>query len=220
MQRHLLSITRDGRKVTGRSNSRERKAPRFDPIRRELCDLSLRPRQQQREQFRAAFAVDYAVDEVGPEAPLEGDYRLLLVGNVIAEAFERKQEAGVSPIRVDQVARRARQRKAALGQSMPWEQFAGVFLAPRGDIGMANDVAAADAVTLLDVGDQRDQRSDLLVGKRAVAELMTRIDDLDADAGRIDVGDSAPARLAGVPGALRFVDEAIDRSILVDQIVA
>src|SRR5438309_855829 len=109
MQRYLLSITRYGRKVTGRSNSRERKSPQSYPIGRELCDLSLRPRQQQSEQFRAAFAVDDAVDEVGAKPPLEGDHRLLLVGNVIAEAFEREQETGIGPIGVDQVAGRAGQ---------------------------------------------------------------------------------------------------------------
>jgi hypothetical protein len=30
---------------------------------------------------------------------------------------------------------------------------------------MADDIAAADAVALLDVGDERDQRVDLLIGK-------------------------------------------------------
>ncbi len=121
-----------------------------------------------------AFAVDDPVDQVGPEAALEGDHRLLRVGDVIAEALEREQEAGVGPERVDEVARRARQRQAALGQRLPREQLARVFLARRRDVGMADDIAAADAVPLLDVGDQRDQRRDLLVGKRAIAEFMAR----------------------------------------------
>jgi hypothetical protein len=118
------------------------------------------------EQLGPAFAVDDAVDQVGAEAALEGDHRLLRVGHVIAEALEREQEAGVGPVRVDQVARRARQREPALGQRAPREQLARILLARRGDVGMADDIAAADAVPLLDVGDQRDQRRDLLVGKR------------------------------------------------------
>src|SRR5687768_6126276 len=47
----------------------------------------LRARQQEREQFGAALAVDDAVDALGAEAALEGDCRLERVGHVIAEAF-------------------------------------------------------------------------------------------------------------------------------------
>ncbi len=88
----------------------------------------------EREQFRPAFAVDDPVDQVGPEAALEGDYRLLRVGHVIAEPLERKQEARVGPIRIDQVARRARQSEAALGERVPREKLARIFLARRGDV--------------------------------------------------------------------------------------
>ena len=111
------------------------------------------------EQLGPAFAVDDPVDQVGTEAPLEGDHRLLRVGHVIAEPLQREQEAGVGPVGVDQIARRARQREPALGQLPPREQLARILLARRGDVGMADDVAAADAVPLLDVGDQRDDRA-------------------------------------------------------------
>src|SRR4051812_26168478 len=74
----------------------------------------LRPRQQQGEQLGAAFAVDDPVDQVGPEAALEGDHGLLRLGNVIAEPLEGEQEPGVRPIRIDQVAGGARQSEAAL----------------------------------------------------------------------------------------------------------
>src|SRR5690242_3591518 len=96
----------------------------------------LRPRQQQSEQLGAAFAVDDPVDEIGPEAALEGDHRLLRIGHVVAEALERQQEAGVGPVWVDEVARRARQRQAALGQLPPGKELAGVFLACRGYVRM------------------------------------------------------------------------------------
>ena len=132
------------------------------------------PRQQQGEQFGAAFAVDDPVDEVRAEAPLESDHRLLLIGHIIAEPLEREQEAGVGPIRIDEVARRAWQRQAALGQRVPGKELAGIFLPRRRDIGMANDIAAADAVPFLDVGDERDYRRDLLVGKWPVAEFVAR----------------------------------------------
>src|SRR6266481_2500109 len=106
MQRSASSAHRRRSKVTPTNNRYEGKAPEFHPVGRELCDLLLRPRQEQREQLRAALAVDDPVDEIGAEAALEGDHRLLLVGHVIAEALEREEEAGVGPIRVDQVAGR------------------------------------------------------------------------------------------------------------------
>src|SRR5689334_1551379 len=81
--------TRDGRA--------DGETPIFAPIGRERCDVRrlprlLRPRQQQGEELGAALAVDDSVDEVGPEAALECDHRLLRVGDVIAEALEREQE--------------------------------------------------------------------------------------------------------------------------------
>src|SRR3954453_21890338 len=166
----------------------------FDPL--------LRPRQQQREQFGAALAIDDPVDEIGSEATLESDHRFLRIRHIITETLEREQETRVRPVRVNEVARRARQRKPPLRQRMPGEQLARIFLPAGRDVRMADHVAAADSVPLLDVGNQRDDRGDLLVWELSIAELMARVDDLDADARGIDVADPAPARLAGVPGAL------------------
>src|SRR5258707_6667006 len=80
---------------------------------------SLGARQQECKQLGAAFAVDDPVDEVRTEAALERNHRFLRVGHVIAEPLEREQEAGVGPIRVDEIASRARQSKAGLGQRWP-----------------------------------------------------------------------------------------------------
>ena len=74
-------------------------------------------RQQQREQDRAAFAVDRAVDQFGAEAPLERHRCSKTVGHVIAEAFKREQEARVGPQRIGQLLGRARQREAAARKS-------------------------------------------------------------------------------------------------------
>src|SRR5687767_11670417 len=92
----------------------------------------LRPGQQERQQLGAAFAVDDAVDQVGPEAALEGDHGLLLVGHVIAEPFERQQESGIGPVRVHQVTRRAWECQPPLCQFPPGKQLAGVLLAGGG----------------------------------------------------------------------------------------
>src|SRR5438874_3317103 len=94
----------------------------------------LRPRKQQSQEFRAAFAVDDPVDLVGAEPALKGDHRLLLIGNIIAEPLEREQEARVGPIRVDEVARRTWQSEPAPGQRFPRKQFAGVLLARGRDV--------------------------------------------------------------------------------------
>ena len=73
-----------------------------------------------REQFRAAFAVDRCRRSVragsgaGRRSPPSAASR-----DVIAEALEREQEAGVGPVRVDQVARRPRQRQAAPAPARP-----------------------------------------------------------------------------------------------------
>ena len=78
---------------------------RIERCNRAKAAASLRPGQQQREQLGATFTVDDPVDQVRPEPPLEGNHRLLRVGDVIAEPLEREEEAGVGPLRVDEVAR-------------------------------------------------------------------------------------------------------------------
>ena len=184
-----------------------------------LTVASLGPRQEEREQFRAALAINDSVDQVGAKAPLESDDGLLLVRHVVPKSLEREQKAGVGPVRIDQVAARTRQGEPALGQLPPRKKLAGIFLSRGSDIRMADDISAADPVTVLDVGDQRDERGDLLVGERPIAELMARIDDFDADARRIDIGHSSPARLTRVPGAVRLIDEAVNRTVFVNEIV-
>ena len=74
---------------------------------------------------------------------------------------------------------------------------------------MADDVGAAGSG-----GARRCRRrsgisaSICCVGKGPVAEFVAGIDDLDADAGGVDVGDAAPEGAAGVPGALLLGDHA------------
>src|SRR3546814_9611144 len=79
---------------------------------------------------------------------------------------------------------------------------------------MPDDVAPRDLVPLHDLVDQRYQRPHLRVRKGPIAPFMARIDDLYADAGRIDVVDAAPMRPSGMPGALFLIDHADDLPIL------
>src|SRR6476469_48002 len=152
--------------------------------------LALRLGQEQCEKDGAALAVDRTVDQLGAEAALKRDRRRQRIADVIAEPFEREQEAGITPRRIEQILGRARQGKAKLRQPRPGEKLPRILLARRRDIGMSDDVAARDTVTLNDVGNERDQRIDLRFRERPVAELVARIANLDADRSRVDVGDA------------------------------
>src|SRR3546814_4836574 len=99
-----------------------------------------------------------------------------------------------SPQGVGELPRRARQREAAAREFLTGEKFARILLAGRGDIRMADDIAARDRVAVLDHVDEADDGGDLRVGKGHIAPFMPRIDDIDPDARRIDVADPAPAR--------------------------
>src|SRR5215204_5035373 len=84
---------------------------------------------------------------------------------------------------------------------------------------MTDDIAAANAMALLDIGDEWDECRNLLIRKRPVAELMARIDDLDPDARAVDVGNPAPARFARVPGSLRFIHHPIDGTVFIHAVM-
>src|SRR5215212_5236810 len=84
---------------------------------------------------------------------------------------------------------------------------------------MTDDIAAADAVPLLDIGDEWDECRNLLIRKRPVAELMAGVDDLDPDARAVDVGDPAPARFSRVPGALRLIHHPINSAFFIHAVM-
>ncbi|RZM11983.1 MAG: N-acetylmuramoyl-L-alanine amidase, partial [Sphingomonas sp.] len=66
--------------------------------------------------------------------------------------FPDAQIAALIPLVAD-----VKQRQAQAREAGPGEQLAGIALSGGGGIRMADDVAAGDAVALLDVGDERDQ---------------------------------------------------------------
>ena len=75
--------------------------------------------------------------------------------------------------------------------------------------GMARQHAVADGFQLADLG----------FGKFVIAEFMARIDQLDPDRARIDVGMAAPMGYPGVPGALPFVHQSVNVAVFVDQVM-
>ena len=58
------------------------------------------------------------------------------------------------------------------------------------------------------------------IGKSRIAEIVSGIDDLDADRAGVDVGLARPGRHAGVPGAARLRHELHDAAVLVDEVMA
>src|SRR6185295_5542802 len=73
------------------------------------------------------------------------------------------------------------------GELRPGEFLARILLARRCDIGVRQHAFARNVTPLDDVAAKLDDGVDLRVGKIAVAELVTRVDDFDADRARVDV---------------------------------
>ena len=117
--------------------------------------------------------------------------------------------------------------QACVGQPFPGKQRAGIKLAQRGDVAMADDIARVNAVALADVFEQDNQRLGLrfAVGVPESAGrgvLEPGIDDFNADGAGIEPGAALPFALAGVPGALVFIDQLLDGRFIVvaDQVMA
>ena len=77
-------------------------------------------------------------------------------------------------------------------KTRPRKELAGIFLAVRGDIGMADNAAISDFPAPSNLIEQRDQGFDLEVRKGAVAELVPGIDQLNADRDRVDIALALP----------------------------
>ena len=134
-----------------------------------------------------------AVDQLGPEAALEGDGRGLGVAHVIAVALEREQEAAVGPVRIDQVPRSAAAWRARAGRAAPSRTIRpDPACAParrrngrrrwRARSGGARRCPASSGSSAVH----------LLLGNGPVAEFVAGIDDLDADAAPFTPRDAAP----------------------------
>src|SRR5204863_7097138 len=100
----------------------------------------------------------------------------------------------------------------------PGKLFARIFLAAWRDIRVCKHPLPRDMASPDDVAAERDDGIDLRVGKIAIAEFVPRVDDLDADGARIDVGRAFPRSGASVPGALRFRHHLDDATVLIDEI--
>jgi hypothetical protein len=102
------------------------------------------------------------------------------------------------------------------GELSPGEQGAGVGLARRGDVRVADKIGAGDAVPGLDVREQREQGVDLDGREGFVSGVVQ----FNADRGGIHVRLPAPPGRPRVPGAQVFIHQLQHPAIAPDKIMA
>src|SRR3546814_9242945 len=78
----------------------------------------------------------------------------LPVRHVIAEAFQRQQRSAIGPVRIG-AGLRPLQRQPVAGQPFPVEQFAGIDLSGRSDVGMAHHIGGRHAMAADDLAEDR-----------------------------------------------------------------
>ena len=96
--------------------------------------------------------------------------------------------------------------------------FARIGLALRRDVGVADDHGRGNPPAVDDIAAKFRQRGNLLSVETALAERA--VADLDADGGRIDVGDAAPEGDAGMPGAFVFADALINGAVVINDVMS
>lgn len=104
------------------------------------------------------------------------------------------------------------------GQFPPGKAFARIGLALRRDVGVADDHGRGNPPAVDDIAAKFRQRGNLLSVETALAERA--VADLDADGGRIDVGDAAPEGDAGMPGAFVFADALINGAVVINDVMS
>src|SRR5690606_8622818 len=95
------------------------------------------------------------------------------------------------------------------------KQRARIDLAPRRQVRVADHRGLRDAVARGQVLEQAHHRGHLRLAEGLDAVVV----DLDADRGRVEFVDRAPAAGTRVPGAMRVGDELVDAPIVADQVV-
>src|SRR5262245_38209529 len=77
-------------------------------------------------------------------------------------------------------------------QDLPWEFLARILLARGRDVGVAEHAVGWNAVTREDAAAECRDGGDLAAREIGIAVVVTRIDDLDADRARVEVGFARP----------------------------
>ena len=101
---------------------------------------------QELEQDRTDFTIDFPIDLARTPATLKSLDRLMPVGDVVAEAFQREIKGAIIVEGIAQLDLRGGEAKAVFGEPLPRKEFAGVDLALRGNVGMAEHIGAGNVV--------------------------------------------------------------------------
>ena len=109
---------------------------------------------------------------------------------------------------------------AQLMQPPPGKMLARIALAPRGDVGMGEDMFGSNVMAGADIVRQSRNGLDLRnrVGRQVA--VVPVVHDLDADGGGVDVADGLPLAGARVPGAVCFGHHLQDLAVLLHHVVA
>ena len=192
---------------------------------------------EQADQVGAGFAVGDAVDAAGAPVALEGADGGFGIRVIVAAGLQpvtQSVQTGAQDDHADALIALLQQTAqgvdafgggfepqamTGLGQTLPGEAFAGIFLAVRRQVGMADDAVVGDGPAAANVADQGDDRRDLGLGEVAIAELMARIDDFYADGGGVAVVLALPDAATRVPGAAFFGNKMEDTAVFLDQIM-
>lgn len=116
--------------------------------------------------------------------------------------------------------RRNKMTYARVMQLSPRKVLARIELAARRYIRMAKHALRRDHMSFQDGSRQVDDRSDLVWRIGWQIARVARIDDLDTDGTRIDVGLAFPVTPARVPGTQRFRHQLYNPAIFMNNIVA
>ena len=163
-----------------------------------------------------ALAIDHAINSFRPETALECDHGLGAICDAVAISFEGQQESSIAPAGIYKIFGWSRNRKPDFRQAFPIEQFAGILLARRRNIAVANNVARRNSISPNNFGDQRNKCRHLFLGKWSIAPFMPWIDDFDPNARAIAIGNPTPIGEARMLRALLFTDHVDDLSVFLD----
>src|SRR6185312_12694852 len=183
-------------------------------------------RRGQRRDAAPGLVIGDAVAILGAEMALEGNQHLdrALVEragrlDAIAIGGKRRLNCGHVPGRCRRLGEIGPGADAGFGETPPRKQFARVLLAVRRDVGMADHETRRNMPAGDDSARQFLDRGDLPVGKRAVAEFVAGIDDLDADGMGVDVAPPGPETFPGMPGAALLRHETPHRAVFLNDIM-
>ena len=144
-----------------------------------------------------------------------------VLGQCLLKPLHGRHGGGVQGLRLPDLLFLGPQHQAFIGQAFPGEQWAGIDLALRCNVAVAEHAIGPDLMALDDVAHQLDHqlhlfwRVGLKFGGAAVgAGSVAQVHDLDADGVPVEHGMAVPRTDARVPGPAILIHQTIDARAL------